>query len=443
MINDTIVALATPNMKSAISLIRVSGPESIAIVNEMFSRDLSKVDANTINYGYIMEDSQKVDEVLVSVFKAPHSFTAEDVVEINTHGGIVVTRKILNLLLSKDARLAQPGEFTKRAYLNGRIDMLEAEAINDLIEANNDRAADIAVAGLSKETTGLIQSLQQELLDIIAHIKVSIDYPEYDDVPELKNEEAKKHVIEFKTKIDNILANSKTSKIIKNGVNVAIVGQPNSGKSSLLNTFLEEDKAIVTDIAGTTRDVVEAQYMLNGININFLDTAGIRSTDDQIESLGIKKSYDVMAKADLILLVVDGTKTELDDLEKDILKKYDNVLLVINKVDLKVQLPQEGIKISALNNKITTLKNAMVEKLDLDIDIDNEALFLSNTRHLALLNKTDASIQQALSSLEMNMTSDLVVTDLEEAYDYLNEILGKQYEKPLLDEMFSKFCLGK
>lgn len=443
MINDTIVALATPNMKSALSLIRVSGPDSIAIVNEIFSRDLTKAGANTINYGYIIEDNQKVDEVLVSVFKAPHSFTAEDVVEINTHGGIVVTRKILNLLLSKDTRLADPGEFTKRAYLNGRIDLLEAEAINDLIDANNDRAADIAVAGLSKETTGLIQSLQQELLDIIAHIKVSIDYPEYDDVPELKNEEAMKYVTAFKSKIDNILVNSKTSKIIKNGVNVAIVGQPNSGKSSLLNAFLEEDKAIVTDVAGTTRDVVEAQYLLNGININFLDTAGIRTTDNQIESLGIKKSYDVMNKADLILLVVDGTKTKLDELEKKILSEYDNVLLVINKEDLKVQLPDDGIKISALNNDISSLKNAMVKTLDLDIEMDNEALFLSNTRHLALLNKTNTAIQQALSSLEMNMTSDLVVTDLEEAYDYLNEILGKQYEKSLLDEMFSKFCLGK
>lgn len=443
MINDTIVALATPNMKSALSLIRVSGPESIAVVNEIFSRDLSKMAANTINYGYIIENNQKIDEVLVSVFKAPHSFTAEDVVEINTHGGIVVTRKILNLLLSKDTRLAQPGEFSKRAYLNGRIDLLEAEAINDLIEANNDRAADIAVAGLSKETTSLIQNLQQELLDIIARIKVSIDYPEYDDVPELKNEEAKKHVTEFKSKIDNILANSRTSKIIKNGVNVAIVGQPNSGKSSLLNAFLEEDKAIVTDIAGTTRDVVEAQYILNGININFLDTAGIRTTDDKIESLGIKKSYDVMSKADLILLVVDGTKTELDNLEKNILKEYDNVLLVINKEDLRLKLPEEGILISALNNEIASLKKAMIEKLDLDIEVGNEALFLSNTRHLALLHKTKSAIQQALSSLDMNMTSDLVVTDLEEAYEYLQEILGKQYEKSLLDEMFSKFCLGK
>jgi tRNA modification GTPase len=443
MINDTIVALATPPMKSALSIIRVSGPESIDVVNELFSGDLTQVAPNTINYGYIMNHGEKIDEVLVSVFKAPHSFTAEDVVEINNHGGIIVTRKILNLLLSKQTRLAEPGEFSRRAYLNGRINLLEAEAINDIINATNDKAATIAASGLSKQTTNLIAELQKDLLALIAHIKVSIDYPEYDEVPELKINETIPYVKDFKSKIEQILSNFKTSNLIKNGVYVALIGQPNAGKSSLLNAFLDVDKAIVTEVAGTTRDIVEAEYLLNGININFLDTAGIHTTADKIEKIGIQKSYDALKKADLILLIVDGTQNKLDPVEQDILEHYDNVILVINKSDLPNKLKADGVKVSALKQDIAELKQAMLAKLELDLTINNEALFLSNSRHLALLTKTNEAIEQALNSLDQQMTSDLIVEDLEEAYNYLQELLGKQYDESLLDEIFSKFCLGK
>ncbi|MDH6604064.1 tRNA modification GTPase [Bacilli bacterium PM5-9] len=443
MINDTIVALATPNMKSAISIIRISGPESIELVNGIFSRDLKKVASHTINYGYIIEGDKKLDEVLVSVFKAPKTYTCEDVVEINTHGGIAITRKILNIVLSKGARLANPGEFSQRAYLNGRIDMLEVEAINDMVEATNEKATQLAMSGLSKQTTKLINEFKESLLQIIAQIEVNIDYPEYDDVKELTNNEIKVSLIDFKSEIMEIINNSKTSNMIKNGVKIAIIGRPNAGKSSLLNAFLEQDKAIVTNIEGTTRDIVEADYMLNGINLIFLDTAGIRDTDDKVESIGIEKSLQASNEADLIILVLDSN-TQLNDFERDLINKNDpRMLVVINKSDLNNKHEVDGIKISALNNDIEELKHAIVDKLDLDVDLNNEKLFLSNQRHLALLNQVDDAIDSAIMALNDNMPSDIIVSDLEQSYEYLQELLGQKYQDSLLDELFSRFCLGK
>ena len=444
MINDTIVALATPNMKSAISIIRLSGPESIEIVDRVFSGNLREVATHTINYGFIIKDNEKVDEVLVSVFKAPKSFTCEDVVEINTHGGIAITRKILNIILSNGARLANAGEFTQRAYLNGRIDMLEVEAINEMIEATNEKAAKVAMSGLSKQTTNLINNFKESLLEIIAQIEVNIDYPEYDDVKELTNKEIEVGLKKFKSEITEILNNSKTSNMIKNGVKVAIIGRPNAGKSSLLNAFLEQDKAIVTDIEGTTRDVVEADYILNGINLIFLDTAGIRETDDKVESIGIKKTLQVSDEADLIILVLDSNDSNLNKFEEELIESNDlRLLVVLNKSDLNNNIDIKGIKVSALNNDIENLKSEIIKKLDLDINLDNEKLFLSNQRHLALLNQTSSAIDNALMALSDNMPSDIIVSDLEEAYDYLQELLGQKYQDSLLDELFSRFCLGK
>jgi len=444
MINDTIVALATPNMKSAISIIRLSGPESIEIVDRVFSGNLREVATHTINYGFIIKDNEKVDEVLVSVFKAPKSFTCEDVVEINTHGGIAITRKILNIILSNGARLANAGEFTQRAYLNGRIDMLEVEAINEMIEATNEKAAKVAMSGLSKQTTNLINNFKESLLEIIAQIEVNIDYPEYDDVKELTNKEIEVGLKKFKSEITEILNNSKTSNMIKNGVKVAIIGRPNAGKSSLLNAFLEQDKAIVTDIEGTTRDVVEADYILNGINLIFLDTAGIRETDDKVESIGIKKTLQVSDEADLIILVLDSNDSNLNKFEEELIESNDlRLLVVLNKSDLNNNIDIKGIKVSALNNDIENLKSEIIKKLDLDINLDNEKLFLSNQRHLALLNQTSSAIDDALMALSDNMPSDIIVSDLEEAYDYLQELLGQKYQDSLLDELFSRFCLGK
>ncbi|WP_423363877.1 tRNA uridine-5-carboxymethylaminomethyl(34) synthesis GTPase MnmE [Mycoplasma sp. P36-A1] len=444
MINDTIVALATPNMKSAISMLRVSGDEAIEIVDNIFTKSLKEVESHTIHYGYIKDHGEKIDEVLVSVFRAPKSFTTEDVVEISTHGGVAISRKVLNLLLSKGARLANAGEFTQRAYLHGRIDMIEVEAINDMIDAKTEKAATLAMSGLSKQTTNLIQQFKEELLQIIAVIEVNIDYPEYDDVKELSNQEVKNALLKFKKDIEYIIKNSKTSNMIKNGIKVAIVGLPNAGKSSLLNAFLETDKAIVTDVEGTTRDVLEAEYLLNGINLIFLDTAGIRDTTDIVESIGIKKAKTTMDNADLILLVVDASKPKLDLFEEKLIKdKSDKVMIVLNKTDIANNIQIDGIKISALNQDIENLKTKMIERLDLDIDITSESLFLANQRHLALLNKINSSIDQALSSIEMQVPADLVVSDIEEAYEYLQELLGLQYKESLLDELFSRFCLGK
>lgn len=443
MINDIIVALATPNMKSAISIIRLSGSGCIDLVNDIFSKDLTKVNANTINYGYIIKDGKKYDEVLVSVFKAPKSYTTEDVVEINTHGGIAITREILNLVLSKGARMAQPGEFSLRAYLNNRIDLLEAEAINEMIEAKSEKATKIAMSGLTRKTTELVEKFKEELLQIIAIIEVNIDYPEYDDVKELSNQEVKEHLFKFKESINEILKNSKTSNYIKNGIKVAIIGQPNAGKSSLLNAFLETDKAIVTDIEGTTRDIVEAEYVLNGVNLIFLDTAGIRETQDLIETIGIEKTKKSIKEADLILLVIDASKNELSLYEKQLIDEYDNLIVVLNKSDLRQEISIPGIKVSALNKDIESLKNEISKRLDLDLDIDNERLFLSNQRHLSLLNKVNQSIDSAINQINMQMPSDLVVSDLEDAYYLLQEVLNENYDDSLLDELFSRFCLGK
>ena len=444
MINETIVALATPNMKSAISIIRLSGPESIEIVSKFFTKDLTVVNSHSIHYGFIMQDGKKLDEVLVSVFRAPRSYTCEDVVEINTHGGIAITRKILNVILSQGVRLAKAGEFSQRAYLNGRIDLLEVEAINEIIEATTDKASQLAMSGLSRQTTNLINKFKESLLQIIAQIEVNIDYPEYDDVKELTHQEIKVALTSFKNEIVEIINNSKTSNMIKNGVKVAIIGRPNAGKSSLLNAFLEQDKAIVTEIAGTTRDVVEAEYILNGINLIFLDTAGIRDTEDKVERLGIKKSLQVSDEADLIILVLDNSETTINDFEKELIKSNDpRLLVVLNKTDLNDSAIIKGIRISALTGAIDDLKAEIIKKLDLNINIDNEKLFLSNQRHLALLNQINMAIDNALGAIENEMPADIIVSDLEEAYDYLQELLGQKYKDSLLDELFSRFCLGK
>ncbi|MDR3215461.1 MAG: tRNA uridine-5-carboxymethylaminomethyl(34) synthesis GTPase MnmE [Bacilli bacterium] len=444
MINDTIVALATPNTKSAIAIIRLSGKDSIKIVNRFFSGDLEKVAANTINYGFINdENNNKLDEVLVSVFRAPKSFTREDIIEINIHGGIIIARKIMNLLLAHGAVLAMPGEFSQRAYLNGRIDLLEVEAIADMIDAHNDKASSLAMLGLSKKTTGLINDLKEDLIQIIAQVEAKIDYPEYDDIDDIEASEFLKILNSFKDKIMSIIDNSKSGKIIKNGLQIAIVGRPNVGKSSLLNAFLNENKAIVTDIAGTTRDIVEADYYLNDINVTFLDTAGLRISDDIVEKMGIEKSYEAIIKADLILLVLDNTNENINDDEIKIMNEYqDKVLVVINKSDLENKIKVDGIKISALNNDVELVKEAIIKKLDLDINIDNEALFLSNERHISLLKIINSNIDNALESLRNNMTNDIVIEDLERAYYHLEEILGNS-NHDLLDDLFSRFCLGK
>ena len=332
---DTIVAISTSLGVGAISIVRVSGDEAIEIVNSIFSgHDLTKVNSHTVHYGYIKEDKKIIDEVLVTVMKAPKTFTREDVVEINCHGGIMTTKKVMELLIRKGCKVAEPGEFTKRAFLNGRIDLLEAEAVMDVIEAKTESNMSLALNQLTGSISNKIEDLRQEIVELLTFIEVSIDYPEYDEANLLTNDRLKNGVQNILKKIDIILKNSEDGIILKNGIKTIILGKPNVGKSSLLNTLLEEEKAIVTSIPGTTRDVVEGSINIGGIILDMMDTAGIRKTDDKIEEIGVKKSLDLISKANLILYLIDSSSYDKEDLEllKNIKDK--KVIVVINKIDL-------------------------------------------------------------------------------------------------------------
>ena len=333
--NDTICAIATLVGESSINVIRVSGDKSVEIVNKIFDKDLSKKESHTITYGFIMDKNEKVDEVLVSYFKGPKSFTTEDTVEINTHGGIICVNKIMELLLSNGCRLAEPGESTKRAFLNGRIDLVEAEAVSDLIESKTDSARKMSMRGISHELSNKINDLRSNILTLIANIEVNIDYPEYEDAVVVTKELVEEKVNYVEEKINELIDNSKNGLIIKNGINIAIVGKPNVGKSSILNELLGEEKAIVTDVKGTTRDIVEGSIVINGIETNFFDTAGIRETNEIVESIGIEKSIKKINDSDLILFVVDSSD-DFDKEDEEVLDKIKNkkVLVVYNKIDL-------------------------------------------------------------------------------------------------------------
>ena len=335
--NDTICAISTSGGIGAISIVRVSGDESINIVNKIFKgKDLTKVDSHTINYGHIVDKENIIDEVLVSVMKAPKTFTTEDIVEINTHGGIAPTNKVLELLLENGCRLAEPGEFTKRAFLNGRIDLLEAEAVMDMIDSKTETQRKMAANQISGKTSDLINELRNDMVQIISNINVNIDYPEYDDVDIITNDILIPKITKLKDKITKILKESENGKIIKDGIKTAIIGKPNVGKSSLLNALLEEDKAIVTDIAGTTRDIVEGQISINGILLNMIDTAGIRETEDIIESIGVEKSKKIMDEADLVLFMLNNNEEITEDLIELSTKLVDKKYLVLKQNKIKV-----------------------------------------------------------------------------------------------------------
>ena len=338
--NDTIAAISTTMGVGAISIIRVSGKDSINIVNKIFKgKDLTNVDSHTITYGHIIDNENIIDEVLVSIMKAPRTFTREDVVEINTHGGIAITNKVLELLLLNGCRLAEPGEFTKRAFLNGRIDLIEAEGVMDLINSKTEKSRKLAINQVNGEVSRLIKELRQKVIEILANIEVNIDYPEYEDIEEMTNSMILSNIDSIEKEIKNILKHSEDSKLIKDGIKTIIIGSPNVGKSSILNRLLNEEKAIVTDIAGTTRDIVEGNVIIDGIVLNMIDTAGIRETDDVVESIGVKKSLDLINEADLILYVLNNNK-ELTNEEKEILNKIKdkNNIVIVNKIDLENKL---------------------------------------------------------------------------------------------------------
>ena len=451
---DTICAISTSTGIGAISIVRVSGPESIDIVNKIFKgKDLTKVDSHTINYGHIVDNDTIVDEVLVSIMKAPKTFTTEDIVEINTHGGIAPTNKVLELLLENGCRLAEPGEFTKRAFLNGRIDLLEAESVMDMIDSKTDIQRKMAMNGINGKTSNLINELRSDMVQIISNINVNIDYPEYDDVDIITNDLLIPKITNLKDKINKILKESENGKIIKDGIKTAIIGKPNVGKSSLLNALLEEDKAIVTDIAGTTRDIVEGTISINGVILNMIDTAGIRDTEDIIENIGVEKSLKIMDEADLVLFMLNNNEEITDDLielsTKLVDKKY---LVLINKNDLETKLDisklnidkDKIINLSIINNQgIDELKDKIVELFKLNELETKDPTYLNNTRSISILKNCLKKTEEIEESLKNNLPIDMIELDIKAIWEELGKINGSTYEEELLDEMFKRFCLGK
>ena len=449
--NDTIAAISTALGVGAISIIRVSGNDSLNIVNKVFKgKDLTKVPSHTIHYGHIISGDEIIDEVLVSVMLSPKTFTTENIVEINSHGGIATTNRILQLLLTNGARLAEPGEFTKRAFLNGRIDLIEADGIMNLIESKNEKSRQLSINQLSGKVSKLIQDLRDNLVSVISNIEVNIDYPEYEDIEELTNETIYPELLNFKKKLINIINKSKDSKIINQGINVCIIGRPNVGKSSLLNTLLEEDKAIVTDIEGTTRDIVEGKITLNGIILNIIDTAGIRETDNLVEKIGVEKSLDIINKSDLIILMLNNNEalTEEDKNLLNLIKDKTNIILV-NKNDLETKidystLPDNIIKISVNNDDgIDELKNRIIELFNLGNLETDDLTYLSDARSIALLEQSLTKIDDSITSIKNNEPIDMVELSLKESWNLLGEIIGETYTDELIDELFSRFCLGK
>ena len=450
--NDTIVAISTPLGVGAISIIRVSGDNALNIVSKIYKgKDLKEVKSHTINYGHIFELDKLIDEVLVSVMLKPNTFTREDVVEINSHGGIATTNKILELLLTNGCRLAEPGEFTKRAFLNGRIDLIEAEGVMDLINAKTEKQMELSINQVNGYTSKKIENLREELVKIIANINVNIDYPEYEDIPEVTNKDILNKLKNIENNIQEILLNSKDNQLIKEGIKTAIIGSPNVGKSSILNKLLDEEKAIVTDIPGTTRDIVEGNILINGIMLKIIDTAGIRKTDDYVENIGVEKSLKLINEADLIIYVLNNNE-KLTNENIEILNKIKNKnhLIIINKIDLEKQLDDtifdkdKQIKISALdNNCVDIIKNKISNLFNLE-ELNNQDLtYLSSARSISLLNQSLNKLNEIKEALNNNLPIDFIELDLRKIWNLLGEIIGVTYTDELIDNLFSKFCLGK
>ena len=448
---DTIAAISTPLGEGAIAIVRLSGSDAVSIAKKVFQgKDLDKVASHTINYGHIFDEDRLVDEVMLSVMKAPKTFTREDLVEINTHGGIAVTQEILQLLLRSGARLAEPGEFTKRAFLNGRIDLAQAESVMDLIRAKTDQAANIAVKQLDGSLSNLINNIRQEILESLAQVEVNIDYPEYDDVETMTSQMLLEKTAHFEQLLETLLATAKRGKILREGLRTAIIGRPNVGKSSLLNQLLREEKAIVTDIAGTTRDVITEFANIGGVPLELIDTAGIRETEDIVEKIGVERSQKALEEADLVLLVLDASSPlTAKDLELLELSSSTNRIVLLNKTDLpeKIELeklPKDFIRISALKNENLDAVEKQIRALFFSGEIEaKDATTLSNARHIGLVEQALDALKEANRGLAMGLPVDLIQVDITRCWQLLGEITGEAAPDELITQLFSQFCLGK
>ncbi len=444
MNDDIIVAIATSRLEAAISIIRLSGQDCIAFVQKFFTGKIINKESHTITYGYIYDDNQRIDEVLVNIYRGKKTFTGEEMVEINCHGGAFITQKVLNLCLKNGARMAEHGEFSKRAFLNGRIDLSQAEAISDLITAKNDYAASLALKGIQGNISHFIEDLREDLIQIITQIEVNIDYPEYDDVEELTAQTLLPKSQLLRDKMNQILESSKNIHLLKEGISTLIIGKPNVGKSSLLNALLQEDKAIVTDIAGTTRDIVEGTIRLDQIILNMIDTAGIRETNDIVENIGVNKSKELIHKVDLVLLVIDGS-TPLTQEDYELLKLSQDThrIIVFNKKDKGFIQNIEGVSISAKDKDINELIQKIKNMFELGQITSGQEDILANARQIQLLEKANQSLNNAIEAMENQIPTDLIVTDLYNSWENLKEILGERAKEDLLDELFKRFCIGK
>lgn len=458
---DTIAAISTPMGEGAIAVVRLSGDQSIPIADLLFrgvhGKRLGDVASHTIHYGHLIDpkDGQVVEEVMVTVMKGPKTFTKEDVVEINCHGGIVSVNRVLQHVLKYGSRLAEPGEFTKRAFLNGRIDLSQAEAVMDLIRAKTDRAMNMALGQMEGRLSRLIRTLRQELLEVLAHVEVNIDYPEYDDVEEMTHKMLMEKALYVREEIKKLLQTSEQGKILREGLSTVIIGRPNVGKSSLLNSLVHENKAIVTDIPGTTRDVIEEYVNVRGVPLRLLDTAGIRETEDIVERIGVERSRQVLKEADLILLVLNYSD-RLTDEDENLFKAVEGMdaIVIVNKTDLPPQIDMDRVKELAAKHKIVTtslLEDKGVDELEEAISSlffagsieAGDMTYVSNSRHIALLNQSLQAIEEAIDGVNMGTPIDIVQIDLTRTWELLGEIIGDSVHESLIDQLFSQFCLGK
>ncbi|WP_432362772.1 tRNA uridine-5-carboxymethylaminomethyl(34) synthesis GTPase MnmE [Sporosarcina sp. UB5] len=458
---DTIAAISTPMGEGAIAIVRLSGDEAIGIADKIFrspsGKRLADEQSHTIHYGHLVDPSTEeiVEEVMVSIMKAPKTFTREDVVEVNCHGGVVAVNRVLNLVLKEGARLAEPGEFSKRAFLNGRIDLSQAEAVMDLIRAKTDRAMNVALNQMEGKLSRLIGELRQALLETLAQVEVNIDYPEYDDVEEVTIPLMIEKGTWVKEEIEKLLRTSSQGKILREGLSTVIVGRPNVGKSSLLNSLVQENKAIVTDIAGTTRDIIEEYVNVRGVPLRLVDTAGIRETEDIVERIGVERSRQVLKEADLILLVLNSSEPLTDeDIRLFEATEGMDMIIVINKTDLPQKIDMQQVKELAGKGAIVTtsiLKEEGIDELEeaiakLFFEGTLEAgdqTYVSNARHIALLHKAHKTIQDALYAADANVPVDMIQIDVTRTWELLGEIVGDTVQDSLINQLFSQFCLGK